>query len=167
MFKLIVLLVLATAALGLHAEDPQPAAPDASKAAHEAGLALEKEKQIDAAIAKWEEAIKLDPKNWACLNHYAWFLAVTAPDGQKDLKKAEDLALRAAEASAWKNKDVLDTVAEVYFQRKQYAKAVETQKQALAEGLEGHSKTAYLEKQFKKFEEALAAEQKAGGAAQP
>ena len=134
----------------------QPSA-DASKAAYESGLKVEKDGKLDDAITLWEKALELDPKNWACLNHYAWFLAVSAPADKKDLKKAEALALRAAEASGWKNKDVIDTVAEVYFQRKQFAQAVETQKKALADGLEGHSNRKYLEKQLQKFEEALKA----------
>lgn len=155
MLKTLLAICLLAINLDVSCEDT-PAVPDASKAAYEAGLKIEKDGKLDDAIALWEKALELDAKNWACLNHYAWFLAVTAPADKKDLKKAEELALRAAEASAWKNKDVIDTVAEVYFQRKEFAKAVEMQKKALAEGLVGNSNRKYLEKQLQKFEAALA-----------
>ena len=151
-----------TPAGGTAASSAQDLPPEASeenqkksKELLQEGLTIEKEKDIPAAIAKWEAALKLDGRNAACLNHYAWFLAVTAPEERRDAKKALELAIRAAQASAWRNRDILDTVAEVYFQLKQYEKAVETQKKALVDGLEGHSKPKYLEAQLQKFEKAL------------
>lgn len=126
-----------------------------STALYKEGLAIEKKKDLDSAISRWEEALRVDPRNAACMNHYAWFLAVTAPAERKNLDRALVLARRSAKASDWKNHDVLDTLAEVHFHRKEYAKAVEVQKKALQPGTVGNVKDPYLKKQLQKFEKAL------------
>jgi tetratricopeptide (TPR) repeat protein len=136
-------------------KEPSEDAKIKSAAFYQEGLRIQKQGDIPGAILKYEEALKLDPKNWACLNHYAWFLGVDAKGGFRDLKKALVLALRSAEASNWKNKDVIDTVAEVYFQKKEYEQAVKYGKMALKPGLVGNCKQNYLEKQLLKFTEAL------------
>lgn len=125
--------------------------------------ALEIEKNGDAKTAgsQFEAAAKLDPRNSACLNHLAWFLAVTAPEHLRNLDKALKYAQQAAKVSAWKDKDILDTLAEVHFRRKEYAQAVEFGKKALADGLSGKSKKKYLEEQLKKYVDAASAQAKA------
>ncbi|MCW8129479.1 MAG: hypothetical protein KIS92_03765 [Planctomycetota bacterium] len=134
---------------------------EASKKMYDDAREIEKNGDVKTAASQYEAAIKLDPTHAACMNHYAWFLAVTAPPKLRDLAKAERLALQAAKVSGEKNRDILDTVAEVYFQKKEFARAVEWGKKALAEGLEGHSKKKYLEEQLDKFVNAAAEQAKA------
>lgn len=133
----------------------------ASKKVYEDALGIEKGGDVASAASQYAAAIKLDPENAACLNHYAWFLAVTAPEKMRDPAKALKLALQAAKATGEKNRDILDTVAEVYFRIGDHARAVEYGKKALADGLEGHSKQKYLEAQLKKFVDAAAEKAKA------
>jgi len=133
---------------------------DADRAAarkmYEDALGIEKGGDVTSAASQYAAAIKLDPENAACLNHYAWFLAVTAPEKMRDPAKALKLALQAAKATGGKNRDILDTVAEVYFRIGDHVRAVEYAKKALADGLDGHSKRKYLEEQLAKFAAAAA-----------
>ncbi len=134
----------------------------ASKKLYEAGLAIEKTKDLDGAIAKWKEALKTDPRNAACMNHYAWFLAVTAPKEKKDVDRALALARRSALVTELKNHDILDTVAEIHFIRKEYKLAVAVQKVALQALPMGKGKRRYLLKQLHKFEEAAGGVKESG-----
>ena len=126
----------------------------ASENLYKEGLAIEKAKDLDGAIAKWKEALKTDPRNSACMNHYAWFLAVTAPKQRKDTDRALALARRAALITELKNHDILDTVAEIHFVRKEFKLAVAVQKVTLEAKPIGKGKLRYLLKQLRKFEKA-------------
>jgi len=139
-------------------EEPQAIDEAQMKAAVEAfsaGQEKQKAGDLKGAIEQWDHAIKLNPAYAGCMNHYSWFLAVDAPAELKDLDKALALALKAVELTKGHHKDIDDTLAEVYFQRKAYPEAVAWGKKALGEGLEGHSKKDYLEGQLAKFEKAL------------
>ena len=138
-------------------ELPAAASPEDQKksvAAYTEALEIEKKKDLPGAIAKWEEALKLDPRNTACLNHYAWFLGVSAPAEHRNLAKGLELSQLADRIAESKNHDILDTVAEIHFQRGDFEKAIEAQKKALQPGLTGNCDRNYLEKQLKKFEKA-------------
>ena len=100
----------------------------ASQNLYKEGQALEKATDLKSAIGKWEEGVKLDARNWTLLNHFAWFLGVSAPAEFRNTKMALTLALQSARITGWKNKDVIDSVAEIYFQCGDFAHAVETQK---------------------------------------
>jgi tetratricopeptide (TPR) repeat protein len=114
------------------------------------GLGLQPTNLV-AAVEKYELALRRDGCNWEALNHYAWFLGVTAPTAYRNTERALGLALRAAEVTGWHNKDVIDTVAEVYFQRGEIGKAIELEKKALLPGLVGKSKEKYLKGQLDRF----------------
>src|SRR5262245_1852285 len=90
---------------------PAEATPENQKRSTETyreALEIEKKKDLPGAIAKWEEALKLDPRNTFCLNHYAWFLGVSAPEEHRNLKKGLELAILADRIAEGKNHDILD-----------------------------------------------------------
>ena len=154
---------LAVSSWGEDAAKPSDPAAAQAQTLFKAGTQAAKAKDWSTTKAKWDEALRLDPKNWEILNHYAWFLVDTVPPEMRDADKALALALKASSLTGDKNKDVLDTVAEIWFYKKDFAKAVEYGRKALEPGLQGHTKTEYFEKQMVRFEKALA-ESKAAAA---
>jgi hypothetical protein len=90
------------------------------------------------------------------LNHYAWFLVDTVPPELRNPDKALGMAGKANELTEGKNRDILDTLAEIWFQKKDYARAVEFSRKSLEPGLQGHSGLKSLQRQLAKFEKALA-----------
>jgi tetratricopeptide (TPR) repeat protein len=137
-----------------------------SQTLYEEGLAIQKKGDIKTAIQKWEQALEVNPKNVACLNHYAWHLSVVVEEKDKNLPKALEMSLKAVEASDGKHLDSLDTLAEIYFRMKDSAKAIETMRKVLAQDTSALSKKKqkYYADQLVKFE-ALEAEQKNGSQA--
>jgi tetratricopeptide (TPR) repeat protein len=143
-------------------ETNAPAAVSARDAArsfalYQAGLALQNGKNdLDGAVAKYEEALRINPANADCLNHYAWFLAVDAPAGRKQVDRGIELALRAVQASEGMRPDILDTLAEAYFQKGDLARAAKIGRQAVRVQQESGSPKYqnYLQRQLAKFEQA-------------
>ena len=126
-----------------------------STALYKAGLELQKtQNNLASAVGKYEAALQLNPTNADCLNHYAWFLAVDAPQELKNIDRGIALALRAVSASDGKRPDILDTLAEAYFQQGDIARAIETGRRAIrAQQESGSNKFKnYLERQQAKFE---------------
>lgn len=136
-----------------------PVAPLSKKQQLEAlyaeGKEAAKTKDWATAEAKWQAALSLDPQSWEVLNHYAWFLVDTVPPELRDPDKALVMAIKANDLVAGKNRDILDTLAEIWFQKKDYARAVEFSRKSLAPGLQGHSNMKSLQRQLAKFEKTL------------
>jgi hypothetical protein len=80
----------------------------------------------------------------------------TVPRELRDPDKALVMAIKANELTEGKNRDILDTLAEIWFQKKDYARAVEFSRKSLEPGLQGHSGLKSLQRQLAKFEKALA-----------
>ena len=139
---------------------PQSSSPEKiarSTALYRAGLELQKKQNdLDGAVAKYEEALRENPANADCLNHYAWFLAVEAPAERRKIDRGIELGLLAVKASEGRRPDILDTVAEAYFQKGDIARAVEYGRKAIRAQQESKSDKYkdYLKTQQKKFEAA-------------
>jgi hypothetical protein len=113
-----------------------------------------------AEIAKWEGELQLKPRDPGVLSQYAWFLVDTLPDGLKNVDKALELAEKANELAGGKDRDILDTLSEIYFVKKDYAKAVDYSRKSLEPGLQGKGSLKSLKMQLAKCEKALAASSK-------
>jgi Flp pilus assembly protein TadD len=81
-------------------------------------------KQVDSALADLHNALDLDPDNPELCNSLAWFY-VTAPEKQRDPRKALPLAKKAVERSAgrWLYRNTLGVV---YYRLGQYGDAIAT-----------------------------------------
>lgn len=151
------------------AEAPLPEAvgedaQQTSTALYKEGLKIQKEeKDLARAIAKWDEALKTDPRNAKCMNHYAWFLAVDAEADRRDVARAIELSTLAARITEWKDRDIIDTVAEAHYQNKNYELAIATLEKAYAPETTTGAQKKYLDGQMKKFKDALAASKEDAG----
>jgi arylsulfatase A-like enzyme len=106
--------------------------------------------------AKWEGKLKENPQSPDVLSQYAWFLLDTLPEELKDVEKALELAGKANELAGEKDRDILDTLSEIWFVKKDYVKAVDYSRKSLEPGLQGKGKLKSLQKQLAKCEKALA-----------
>jgi arylsulfatase A-like enzyme len=109
-----------------------------------------------AESAKWEEKLKGNPRSPDVLSQYSWFLLDTLPDELKNIDRALELANEANELAGGKDRDILDTLSEICFVRKDYAHAVDYSRKSLEPGLQGKGKVKALQKQLAKCEKALA-----------
>lgn len=108
------------------------------------------EKAYSRAAAAYNKAIGHDPDNARALNNLAWLYATTREKGIFQPERALVLAKRAARIDPQPH--VLDTLAQCYFVNGEYAKAVETEKQAIARAGENAS---HYRKQLEKFQKKL------------
>ena len=115
-------------------------------------LAINYDYQKDAVKAEkiYEELLKTNPKDAWVLNNLAWLYLTTDNPNILDPKAALELALKAVELKA--NSENLDTLAEAYFQDKNYRKALKAIVQALDND---RSDQDHFKKQKKKILKAM------------
>ena len=90
------------------------------------------------AIADYEKAIKLEPKEEGVLNNLAWVLA-TSPDAKlRDGKRAIQLATQACELSDYKLAYILSTLAAAYAESGDFQKAIQWSSKAVEIGDKDH-----------------------------
>jgi tetratricopeptide (TPR) repeat protein len=94
------------------------------------------------AIADYEKAFKLQPKDSGILNNFAWVLATSPDDKLRDGKRAIPLATEACEATEYKLPHILSTLAAAYAETGDFDSAVKWSAKAVEIG-------------DKKFDEAL------------
>jgi len=100
-------------------------------------------KQLIFTISNSEE-------DYQARNHFAWLISNTEGDFDKAIKYSQESLKLLPNTSSF-----LDTLAHCYYAKKEYAKAVETQRRALE--LEPHS--GLIARQYKVFQHALAQSQ--------
>jgi tetratricopeptide (TPR) repeat protein len=66
------------------------------------------------AIADYEKALKLEPKDPGVLNNLAWVLATSTDEKLRDGKRALELATKACELTEYKVSHILSTLAAAY-----------------------------------------------------
>jgi Zn-dependent protease with chaperone function len=97
-------------------------------------------------IQAYEKALELHPLDPRVLNNLAWHYATCEDERFRDPQRALLLASKAAKLL--KAPHILDTLAESYFINRQFEKAVETGREALALAKDNHS---YYQSQLEKF----------------
>ena len=76
------------------------------------------------ALADYEKALKLEPKEPGILNNFAWLLATSPDDKLRDGKRAILLATEACEATDYKLAHILSTLAAAYAETGDFDSAV-------------------------------------------
>lgn len=117
---------------------------------HERGLkrlpyVLHKMDDTKGAIATYLKYVDLHPEDPSTLNAFAWFCA----QRKIGLNEALPIALKAVEVSG-RSPGILDTLAELYFARGEYEKAITIGKEARKSDPEDQ----YFNDQIKKFKKA-------------
>ena len=84
-----------------------------------------------AAVADFDQVVRLRPGDWETINLVAWLRATSRDPAARNGKLAVQQATRACELTNWKNPDVLDTLAAAHAEAGDFARAVQFQKQAI------------------------------------
>jgi rhomboid protease GluP len=90
------------------------------------------QKLYEAAIRKYQEALRLLPDMAEAHNNLAWLYATCEDPKYRDPKGAMDHAQLAVDLTQWKESTFIDTLAEAYFVNGNYRQAVAVQNKALA-----------------------------------
>ncbi len=83
------------------------------------------------AIADYNVAVKLSPKNTGLLNNLAWVLATSPVDELRDGKRAIELAKMAAELTNYQQANILSTLGAAYAEAGDLASAKQWCEKAL------------------------------------
>jgi hypothetical protein len=107
-------------------------------------------KEWKAAEKAYRYAIHLNDKQPGVMNNLAWLLLTSEDESLRDPERALELAKDAAEMA--ENPQVMDTLAEAYYQNKMYLEAYQASKRALEIATDNRP---YFQTQYEKMKKAL------------
>jgi len=102
------------------------------------------------ALADYEAALKVDPKNSGVLNNLAWVLATSPNEELRDGKRAIELAKLACEVTEFKQAHIVSTLAAGYAETGDFETAVNWSKKAVELGPE--SMKGQLSKELESYQ---------------
>jgi tetratricopeptide (TPR) repeat protein len=105
--------------------------PDFALALRSRGMSYQKLNQYERAVADFDAAIRLDPRDTIALNELAWLLATSKQEQWRDGKRAVELARAACNITGWKIPGLFDTYAAALAEAGKFEDAVKWQEAAL------------------------------------
>jgi Flp pilus assembly protein TadD len=88
--------------------------------------------QRSLADNDFQQALRIDPMDTTALRDLAWLIGSSSEVSTRDARRAIKLALKACKLTAWRDADLIQTLAAAYAASGDFAKAVRTQRQVLA-----------------------------------
>jgi tetratricopeptide (TPR) repeat protein len=107
--------------------------------------------KINEALADYEKAYKILPKDSGLLNNLAWLLATSPDDKLRDGKRALDLAKQACELTGYKMPHILSTLAAAYAETGDFENARKWSAKAVEIGMKGQDEE--LKKELESYKE--------------
>jgi tetratricopeptide (TPR) repeat protein len=104
------------------------------------------------AVADYEKALKLDPKDTGVLNNLAWVLATSTDDKVRDAKKSIEYGKQACELTEYKKPHILSTLASGYAEAGDFETAIKWSTQAVELG-KGTENDDQLHKELEGYKE--------------
>jgi Tfp pilus assembly protein PilF len=95
------------------------------------GLTYSRIGKIEMAIQNLRRALQLKPRCYTIMNHLAWLLAATENANSRNPSEAVKLAQQACKLTAYKQPQLLDTLAVAYAAADRYNQAIETAQRAI------------------------------------
>ena len=86
---------------------------------------------LERAIAFWEQAIQVNPEDYACLSRLAWVYATEEDREYRNGERAVELALRAINLKEESEVDDLETLAAAYAEAEDFPQAMLFQQNAI------------------------------------
>ena len=104
------------------------------------------------AVADYELALKLDPKDTGVLNNLAWVLATSKNDKVRDAKKSIEYGTQACELTEYKKPHILSTLASGYAEAGDFETAIKWSTKAVELG-KGTENDEQLQKELEGYKE--------------
>jgi len=95
------------------------------------GMARRKKLDYPGALADLDEALRLEANSRSALNEKAWLLATCPDETIRDGKEAVADATKACEKAAWKDANLIDTLAAAYAELGFFEQATRYQQEAI------------------------------------
>jgi tetratricopeptide (TPR) repeat protein len=103
------------------------------------------------AVADYEKAYKLMPKDSGLLNNFAWVLATSTDDKLRNGKRAVELATQACEITEYKAPHILSTLAAAYAETGDFENAKKWSAKAVEVGMKDQD--AELKKELESYQQ--------------
>jgi tetratricopeptide (TPR) repeat protein len=105
-----------------------------------------------AALKDLEKAVAIKPDDPGALNNLAWLLATSPDDGIRDGRRAVELALKACEATDWKQSHIISTLAAGHAEAGDFDAARKFSRQAVEAGHDEPAVREQLESELASYE---------------
>ncbi|MGI8978307.1 MAG: tetratricopeptide repeat protein [Pirellulaceae bacterium] len=104
------------------------------------------------AIADYEKALKIDPKDTGVLNNLAWVLATSTDDKVRDAKRSIEYGKQACDLTEYKKPHILSTLASGYAEAGDFETAIKWSTKAVELG-KGTENDDQLQKELEGYKE--------------